>query len=77
MRYRLGPNEISAFCESWPCHGLPANLDALEVEYDSNGDLVDLEAFDEFSGNVLDHSTFDGPALAALVSDAVHKGEVI
>lgn len=74
-RYRIGPEAIEAFCRSWPCHGLPDNLDALEVEFASNGDLVDLEAFNEFDGWTLDTHDFDGPALAALVSDAAKIGE--
>lgn len=74
--YRLGPEEIEAFCKAWPCHGLPANLDSLEATFADNGDLVDYEGFDEFEGVSIDLRGHDGPALAALIDDCQTKGEL-
>lgn len=74
-RYSISPDAIEAFCRTWPAHGLPDNLDRLEVEFAANGDLVELEAFDEFEGCTLDTADFDGPALLALASSAPQIGE--
>jgi hypothetical protein len=72
--YTLRCDAIDAFKRSWPCHGLPDDLHSLSAEFASNGDLVDLEAYDE-SGKRLDTHDFDGPALLTLVSDARKLGD--
>lgn len=65
---------IEAFKRSWPCHGLPDNLHSLSCEFASNGDLVDLEAYDE-EQHLLDTHAFDGPALLALTQDCQKSGD--
>ena len=65
---------IQIFKNSWPCHGLPDNLERVDADFDFGGDLVNLYAQDHH-GNVLDTAEFDGPALAALVEDIQRKGK--
>lgn len=64
---------IDEFKKSWPCHGLPDNLHSISCR-ESNGDLVDIEAYGE-AGELLDSGTFDGPALTALVDDCLRLGD--
>jgi len=65
---------IEAFKHSWPCHGLPDNLHSLSCDFASNGDLVDIEAYDS-DGRLLDTHDFDGPALLALTQDCQASGD--
>lgn len=65
----LNREAIDAFKRSWPCHGLPDNLDLLVACFAPNGDLVDYEASDE-DDRRLDLSEYDGGALVALIDDA-------
>jgi hypothetical protein len=65
---------IEAFKVAWPCHGLPDSLHSLSCEFASNGDLVDIEAYDEI-GQPLDTHDFDGPALLALTQDCQKAGD--
>lgn len=69
MRYRLDSLAIQLFKATWPCHGLPDNLDSLVFEFEPNGSLVDIEATSD-TGQLLDSTTFDGPALLALSCEA-------
>lgn len=35
--------ELRRFKASWPCHNIPDEIEALMVEIDARGDLVDIE----------------------------------
>jgi hypothetical protein len=74
--YQLNRDQIDAFKGSWPCHGLPDDLETIAFEYANNGDLVDIEAKDA-NGGTLDTHKFDGPALVALSQDAKEHGTPI
>lgn len=68
----FGEDEVRAFRSRWPASGLGA-LRTVWAQFDRrNGDLVDLQC------NRRDCYRFDGPALAALVSEmqcaATRKG---
>lgn len=66
-------SELDAFKRSWPCHGLPDDLEWVSFMFDGRGDLVDLEAVTSVNGSlrmVVDTADFDGPALLALSEDA-------
>lgn len=71
--YGADRDMIDGFKAQWPCHGLPENLNCVVAHFDSRGDLVDLEAFEE-SGNPLGTAEFDGAALVALVGDIQERG---
>ena len=71
MRVTLNHAEISAFKRSLPCSGIP-ELNSITFEYESNGDLCDIEAYDS-DGAALDSETFDGAGLLALSQDAQPK----
>lgn len=72
--YTIRYDALATFKQSWPCHGLPDALHSISFEYASNGDLVDIEAYDE-NQKRLDSSEFDGPALLALSQDALKIGD--
>jgi hypothetical protein len=38
---------IETFKQSWPCNGFPDNLVGIVICYDDNGNMVDLEGFDD------------------------------
>ena len=60
---------IDRFCKSWPCHGLPENLDLI-VFATNDGDLIDLELCDA-QDNVITSTDYDGSgAMPALLADA-------
>jgi hypothetical protein len=75
--YQIDRDQLDTFRRSWPCHGLPDELDTIAFEYDVRGeeicDLIDIEARDE-DGKLMDSSEFDGPALQALSLDAPQIG---
>lgn len=73
--FTLRYDSIEAFKRSWPCHGLPDNLHSVSAEFATNGDLIDLEAYDD-NEKLLDTHDFDGPALKALVDDCQIKGDL-
>jgi hypothetical protein len=66
---------IDAFKCSWPCHGLPEDLHSISCEFADNGDLVDIEAYDE-DGKMFDTHDLDGLALAALIEECRESGDV-
>ena len=60
---------IDRFCKSWPCHGLPENLDLI-VFATNDGNLIDLELCDA-QENVITSTDYDGSgAMAALLAAA-------
>jgi hypothetical protein len=69
MLVKLNRTHIERFKASWPCHGLPDNLNSIAFEFAANGDLVDLIARAR-NGRTLASHAFDGPALLALSQDA-------
>lgn len=71
-RFESSPDMLDMFKWQWPCHGLPDNLTHVVAEFDSRGDLVDIEAFDGCER--LDSSDFDGSAFAAFVQDIQDHG---
>lgn len=73
--HTLRYDHLDTFKRSWPCHGLPDTLHSISFEFASNGDLVDIEAFDE-NEKPLDSRDFDGPALVALSQDAKAFGDI-
>lgn len=73
--FTLRYDGIAEFKRSWPGHGLPDSLHSVSVETASNGDLIDVEAYDE-EGRPQDTRFFDGPAFAALTQDAIVKGDI-
>ena len=64
---------IEQFKASWPCHGIPDNVDLIVAAFAPNGDLVDYELSDA-QDNVLpdagENLDIDGSALCALFDDA-------
>ena len=72
--FTLRYDQIDQFKGTWPCHGLPDDLHSISFEYASNGDLVDIEAYDS-NQLLLDSGDFDGPALLALSQDAPTIGD--
>lgn len=72
--FTLRWDAIETFKQSWPCHGLPDDMDSISAEFRENGDLVDIEAY-AGTGECLDTSAFDGSALLALVADCQTKGD--
>ena len=70
-------DQISLFKRSWPCHGLPDELDRIVVETDGIGDVVDIEAYVHKDGeeHPVEWREFDGAAFSALVQDCVSFGE--
>ena len=64
---------IDRFCESWPGHGFPANLDLIVFVVADNGDLVDLELCDENDAEINDRSYDGSDAMPALLDDAKHN----
>jgi hypothetical protein len=74
MWYTIRYDYLEQFKASWPCHGLPNELHSISFEFASNGDLVDIEAYDE-NQEPMDSSEFDGSALAALSHDSKTLGD--
>ena len=76
MLIEITPARLYSFTSSWPAHGLH-HVDRLTVETDEAGELVDLTAYRERDteaderGDVVYLEDIDGPALAALVADAI------
>lgn len=68
-------DSIEKFKRSWPCHGLPDNLHSISAEFASNGDLVDLECYND-DGALMDSHDCDGPALVALIADCQQYGDI-
>jgi hypothetical protein len=67
---------IDRFCETWPCHGFPPNLDLIVFAVDTNGDLIDLELCDEHD-TVIDDRSYDGSgAMLAILDDALANATV-
>lgn len=64
---------IDDFKKSWPCRGLPDNLHSIACELWA-GDDSRIVAYDD-AGEPMDHETFDGPALVALVDDCLRLGD--
>ena len=64
----ITPSAVERLCESWPCHNLDG-VDHVMIATDDDGNLVDLDLFDD-ECRPLDHQTHDGPALLALIADA-------
>ena len=61
---------IDTFKVSWPCHGLPENLDLIVAAFAPNGDLVDYDLCDK-NDNVIETDSYEGSgALPALLDDA-------
>jgi len=72
-------DRIHDFKQSWPCHGLPDDFDSISVETDSQGNVVDIEAYvhhGDGSNELLEWREFDGPALNALVQDCIEFGDI-
>jgi hypothetical protein len=67
-------DSIETFKRSWPCHGLPDNLHSISCEFATNGDLLDIECYDD-AGKWMDSGTFDGSALLALMGDCQKFGD--
>lgn len=61
-------DETAAFCDRWPCHGLPADFSAT-FHFDARGDLVGYQ-LRRPNGRTIAHGKHDGPALLALSEDA-------
>ena len=71
MRVTLNHAEVSAFKRSFPCSGIP-ELNSITFEYENNGDLCGIEAFDS-DNHPIDSEEFDGAGLLALSQDAQPK----
>ena len=41
----ISRESLECFKQSWPCNGIPSEVDGIVVGFDDNGDLVDYEAF--------------------------------
>lgn len=70
---QLDGTAITEFLSQWPCHNFPDNIDGITCAFDKNGDLLDLDCYDE-EDELIDHNSFDGEALVALVKECRDKG---
>src|SRR5207248_8527096 len=62
--------KVSRFAAQWPCSGLPDDMGVI-FTFQSNGDLVDIEWFESWSGKtVAEPDGIDGAAMVALSQDA-------
>ena len=58
---RISDDEVQSFAARWPCSGLD-EAPGLYVQFDHNGDLIDL-VWDQ------EPSEYDGYALSCLIDD--------
>ena len=71
MKITITREYLECFQQSWPCHGIPQAVDSLIVCFDTDGDLVDYEAYDSADSLIdLSNHDVDGRALSALFEDA-------
>ena len=52
MRKVVTPNQLYQFSKRWPCSEFPEDL-GVSFEYDTNGQLVDIEWFDGILGRTV------------------------
>ena len=75
----LGGQLIGEFKVSWPSHGLPDELDNIQVELD-RGCISNIELWVCSDGGELvtvDWREFNGEALSALVQDCIKIGRPV
>ena len=69
---------IDKFCQSWPCHGFPENLDLIVAAFDNDGDLIDLELCDKHDTTIDDNTSYEGSgAMPALLENAQRDAKLI
>ena len=70
---------LECFKHSWPCNGIPADVDGIVVCFDQNGDLVDYEAYDSTDTpiDLAENDNVDGLALSALFDNAKNHHSTI
>ena len=73
---QINADTIDTFKRSWPCNGIPSNVDIIVAAFADNDDLVDYEASDTDDG-VVDLTDADGHALSALFDDALANHTVV
>lgn len=76
--YTIRMDHIEDFKRSHPSHNLPADLESLHFQFDSRGDLVDIESYINIDGETkqIAPSSFDGPALRTLAQDSKRYGDI-
>ena len=75
----ISPESLECFKQSWPCNGIPSEVDGIVVVFDDNGDLVDCEAYDSTDTpiDLAENNNVDGLALATLFDDAKNHHSTI
>jgi hypothetical protein len=65
--YTITYRQLAAFKAQCPCHEIPDQVTSVTFDFDSNGNLIDLDLSDDNGQGIYD---VDGPALLALSQDA-------
>ena len=75
----ISPESLECFKQSWPCNGIPEEVDGIVVAFDDNGDLVDYEAFNsnDIPIDLAENDNVDGLALATLFDNAKNHHSTI
>jgi len=79
MIVTITKESLECFKHSWPCNGIPANVDGIAVYFDDNGDLVNYEAFDSTDTpiDLAENDNVDGLALSTLFDNAKNHHSTI
>ena len=70
---------LERFKHSWPCNGIPSDVDGIVVYFDHSGNLVDYEAYDSTDTpiDLVNHDGVDGLALSTLFDNAKNHHNAI
>lgn len=77
--YTLRYDDIKLFKIKSPEHRLPENLHGISVQFDADGNVLDIEADEHLpdgENKRLDTATFDPAALKALCLEALTFGDI-
>ena len=69
----LDRDHLESFKANWPCHGLPASLNKLWFQFESNGDLCGYAAYSRNGRQFELSESVDGSVMLALAEDAQRK----
>ena len=70
---------LESFEHSWPCNGIPSDVDGIVVYFDDSGDLVDYEAYDSTDTpiDLAENDNVDELALSTLFDNAKNHHSTI
>jgi len=79
MIITITKDSLESFKHSWPCNGIPSDVDGIVVYFDHNGDLVDYEGYDsnDVPIDLVNHDGIDGLALSTLFDQAKNHHSTI